>query len=53
MPTITVTAEEVLKSRMIADPHTSMMCAAVGSGAAVAILTTVENAIGACSRAAP
>jgi acetyl-CoA acetyltransferase len=39
-----VTAEEVLKSRMIADPHTSMMCAAVGSGAAVAILTTVENA---------
>ena len=40
-----VTAEEVLKSRMIADPHTSMMCAAVGSGAAVAILTTVENAV--------
>jgi acetyl-CoA acetyltransferase len=39
-----VTAEEVLKSRMIADPHTSMMCAAVGSGAAAAILTTVENA---------
>ncbi|MGK2852962.1 MAG: thiolase family protein [Microbacteriaceae bacterium] len=39
-----VTAAEVLNSRMIADPHTSMMCAAVGSGAAAAILTTVENA---------
>lgn len=39
-----VTTAEVLKSRMIADPHTSMMCAAVGAGAAVAILTTVENA---------
>jgi acetyl-CoA acetyltransferase len=39
-----VTAEEVLNSRMIADPHTSMMCAGVGSGAGSAILTTVENA---------
>lgn len=39
-----VTAEEVLASRMIADPHTSKMCAGVGSGAAAAILTTVENA---------
>lgn len=39
-----VTAEDVLGSRMIADPHTSKMCAAVGGGAAAAIVTTVERA---------
>ncbi|MGH3556110.1 MAG: thiolase family protein [Mycobacterium sp.] len=39
-----ITAEDVLASRMVADPHTAKMCAAVGGGAAAAILTTVERA---------
>lgn len=39
-----VTVEEVLLSRPIADPHTSMMCCASGSGAAAAILVSADYA---------
>ncbi len=39
-----VTAEQVLASRMIAEPHTSMMSTAVGAGAAVAVLCSGEYA---------
>jgi acetyl-CoA acetyltransferase len=39
-----VTAGEVLASRVTADPHTSMMCCASGSGAAAAILVSAEYA---------
>jgi acetyl-CoA acetyltransferase len=39
-----VTAEEVLASRMVADPLTSKMSAAVGAGAAAAIVCTREVA---------
>lgn len=39
-----ITAAKVLSSRMIADPHTAKMCAAVGAGANAAIVTTIERA---------
>ncbi len=39
-----VTVDEVLASRMIADPHTSMMCCASGSGAAAAVLVSADRA---------
>lgn len=39
-----VTAEEVLASRVIADPHTSMMSAAVGSGAAAVVVMSADYA---------
>lgn len=39
-----VTAEEVLGSRMIADPHTSMMSCGVSSGAAAAVLVSADYA---------
>lgn len=40
-----VTAEEVLSSKMIAYPHTSMMTCATGAGAACAIVANKETAI--------
>jgi acetyl-CoA acetyltransferase len=43
-PTSTVTPEKVLASKMIADPLTSMMSAAVGQGAAAVIVGTAELA---------
>lgn len=42
--TTTVTPEQVLASRMISDPLTSMMAAAVGQGAAAVIVGSVEMA---------
>lgn len=39
-----ITPEKVLASSMVSDPMTSMMAAAVGQGAAAAILTTPEIA---------
>jgi acetyl-CoA acetyltransferase len=39
-----VTVEEVLASRVIADPHTSMMSCGVSSGAAAAVLVSDEYA---------
>ena len=39
-----VTHEEVLASRVIADPHTSMMSCAVGGGAAAAVLVAADAA---------
>ncbi len=39
-----VTIEEVLGSRMIADPLTMYMCCPTGDGAAAAVITTKENA---------
>lgn len=39
-----VTAQDVLASRLIADPLTSMMCSPIGDGAAAAILCTKEKA---------
>ncbi len=39
-----VTLEEVLQSRMIADPLTMYMCCPTGDGAAAAVLTTGEKA---------
>lgn len=39
-----ISAADVLASTVIADPHTSKMCAAVGGGAAAAIVTTVDRA---------
>jgi acetyl-CoA acetyltransferase len=38
-----VTVDEVLASRPIADPHTSMMCCASGSGAAAAVLVSDDH----------
>lgn len=51
----TVTVEQVLSSRMIADPITSMMCTPWGDGAAAAVLASPEafsrmNAKGATAR---
>jgi len=43
-PESTVTAEQILRSRMIAEPLTSMMAAAVGTGAAAAILCRADLA---------
>jgi acetyl-CoA acetyltransferase len=43
-PDAPITAEKVLASRMIAEPLTSMMAAAVGTGAAAAILCRVDLA---------
>jgi acetyl-CoA acetyltransferase len=39
-----VTASEILSSRVIVPPHTSMMSAAVGSGAAAVVLMSAERA---------
>lgn len=39
-----VTVEEVMASKLIADPHTSMMSCAVGSGAAAAVVMSAEYA---------
>lgn len=39
-----ITAEEVLASRMIADPLTLMMCCPTGDGAAAAVVTTRKRA---------
>ena len=39
-----VTAEQILRSKMIAEPLTSMMAAAVGTGAAAAVLCRAELA---------
>jgi benzoylsuccinyl-CoA thiolase BbsB subunit len=38
-----ITVEEVLASRMIADPLTLYMCCPTGDGAAAAVITTAEN----------
>ncbi|RNL62772.1 thiolase family protein [Nocardioides marmoriginsengisoli] len=43
-PTSPITFEQILGSRMVADPLTSMMSAAVGQGAAAVIVTTPELA---------
>jgi acetyl-CoA acetyltransferase len=40
-----VTLEEVLGSRMIADPLTMYMCCPTGDGAAAAVITTKEKAL--------
>jgi acetyl-CoA acetyltransferase len=39
-----VTVEQVLSSKAIADPHTSMMCCAAGSGASVVVVVSAEYA---------
>jgi acetyl-CoA acetyltransferase len=39
-----ITVAEVLASRVIADPHTSMMCCGSGSGAAAAVLVSADYA---------
>jgi acetyl-CoA acetyltransferase len=43
-PDHTVTADEVLASKMIAEPLTAMMCCPVSDGAACAIVTTADIA---------